>query len=387
MPRQAKPPRLYLRRSRKNAAGDATHQSVWCIRDGDVFQSTGCRESDRHGAEKRLAAYLQQKHDPYAKRGGHPDEIELADVLNIYLTEKAPSHARPSETAARVFKLLEWWGSRFLADISESSCRAYAKSRGGGAASRRELEDLRSAITYFGKTNGVNGTVSQVWLPDKPMGRTRWLTRSEAATFLKALWRARDPLTGEYTRRHVARFFLVGLYTGTRAGAICGAAIGPSVSHGFVNLDSGLFYRRPARARETNKRQPTCRLPRRLMAHLERWHRIGASRRFVVEYHGKPVRSVRKAWDSTRRETGLHDVMRHTLRHTAATWAMQNGANIFDAAGYLGMSTETLSRNYAHHHPDYQADASARITASPQKRHSFGWTKAEHSNTRRNTSH
>lgn len=47
----------------------------------------------------------------------------------------------------------------------------------------------------------------------------------------------------------------------------------------------------------------------------------------------------------------------HTLRHTAITWAMQNGAQKWDVAGYFGVSMETLERTYGHHHPDYQATA------------------------------
>ena len=37
----------------------------------------------------------------------------------------------------------------------------------------------------------------------------------------------------------------------------------------------------------------------------------------------------------------------HTLRHTAATWLMQAGADRWQAAGYLGMSVEMLRRPMA----------------------------------------
>lgn len=55
----------------------------------------------------------------------------------------------------------------------------------------------------------------------------------------------------------------------------------------------------------------------------------------------------------------------HTLRHTAATWLMQNGTDPWQAAGYLGMSVETLLRVYGHHHPDHLKDAVAKMTAKP----------------------
>jgi hypothetical protein len=52
----------------------------------------------------------------------------------------------------------------------------------------------------------------------------------------------------------------------------------------------------------------------------------------------------------------------HTLRHTAATWLMQRGVPIWQAAGYLGMSAAMIERTYGHHHPDYMRGAAAAIT-------------------------
>src|ERR1700719_3097040 len=47
----------------------------------------------------------------------------------------------------------------------------------------------------------------------------------------------------------------------------------------------------------------------------------------------------------------------HTLRHTAATWLMQNGVDPWQAAGFLAMSVKTLLEVYGHHHPEYLKDA------------------------------
>src|SRR5450759_4755653 len=78
-----------------------------------------------------------------------------------------------------------------------------------------------------------------VALPPRSPARIRWLTRSEAARLLWTAWRLRQRQNGEITARataqHVARFILVALYTGTRAGAICGAAFKPTVGRGWVD--------------------------------------------------------------------------------------------------------------------------------------------------------
>src|SRR5438128_5597346 len=41
----------------------------------------------------------------------------------------------------------------------------------------------------------------------------------------------------------------------------------------------------------------------------------------------------------------------------SASSLMQNGVSMWRAAGFLGMSVETLDRVYGHHHPDYLSDA------------------------------
>ena len=68
-------------------------------------------------------------------------------------------------------------------------------------------------------------------LPDAADARLRWLTRSEAARLVLAAWRQREirngKPSGRFVSRHVARFILLGLYTGSRAGDICNAALMP----------------------------------------------------------------------------------------------------------------------------------------------------------------
>jgi integrase len=79
---------------------------------------------------------------------------------------------------------------------------------------------------------------------------------------------------------------------------------------------------------------------------------------------GAPVKSVKTGFRHAVKLAGLWGkVTPHTLRHTAATWLMQRGVPIWQAAGYLGMSAAMLERTYGHHHPDYMRGAAAAITA------------------------
>ena len=123
-------------------------------------------------------------------------------------------------------------------------------------------------------------------------------------------------------------------------------------------MTNAVFYRRPAGRRETSKRQPPVPLPPGLLAHLRPWKR--RSQRFAVEWNGAPVASIDKAFRHVVADAGLSQhVTPHTLRHTAATWLMQAGVDLWEAAGFLGMTVEMLSQRYGHHHPAHLERAKA----------------------------
>jgi integrase len=361
MPAHAKAPHLVYKRANSGPGG------YWIIKDGGRRISTGIRVARRGKpppeAERALAEHLISKRAIPRERDRAADAVQLADVISLYMQEKAPDHARPLETLARCERLIEFWGSKRLADVNGASCRAFAASR-SRAAARRELEDLRSAINHH-RAEGFCREVVDVTLPERGGARDRWLTRSEAARLIWAAWRYREVqkghATGRRSRQHVARFVLVALYTGTRAGAVCSAALGPATHTGWIDLERGVFHRRAPGERETNKRKPPVKLAPRLVGHLRRWHKNG--QRHAVEFNGRPIGTgVEKAFKRACQDALLHGVTPHTLRHTAATWLIQRGVSLQNASDFLGMSVETLRRIYYHMHPDYQSEAAAAIT-------------------------
>jgi integrase len=93
--------------------------------------------------------------------------------------------------------------------------------------------------------------------------------------------------------RHIARFILIGLYTGTRASAIASASPVQALGNSYVDLQRGIFYRLAQGHVQTKKRQTPVPLPPRLLAHMRRWWGRKLIKRHFVEFNGEAVRSVK----------------------------------------------------------------------------------------------
>lgn len=297
MPRRKKGARLWLRQERRDKRGRITQQASWFIIDNGRHVGTGCTATETAEAERKLAAYIAEKHQPI-RRERDIESIPVADVLWIYLEARADSVSNVKQFEERINRLNEFFGHLMLADINADLCREYGRVRGNRGGARRDLEDLRAAINLHTK-EGLHRGVVHVVLPQKGLPRDRWLTRKEVADLLWVCWRTREVqtvhrgsskgqavTTAKYPLRHLARFILLGIYTGTRAGAIATASPARAEGRSFVDLDQGLFYRLAEGRQATNKRQPPVPIPPRLLAHVRRWVSQGIVQNYIVEWNG-----------------------------------------------------------------------------------------------------
>jgi integrase len=348
--RRPKSARLFLNKKGKWA--------TWVIRDGTHRIGTGCGIADRSGAERALEAYLAEKHRPDGG-DGDPNKTLIADILTMYGRERAPQTARPDVVAGAIRPLIDFWGDKYVGDVTPGRCRDYwawrntqpqrrfkdldAARRVSISTARRELEVLSASINHAHKERRLTYSVP-VTLPTKAPARDRWLTRDEAARLLLKAWRGEG--------KHLARFILVALYTGTRKEAILGLRYMPSTTSGWVDLDAGLIYRRGIGEAESSKRRTPVPISKRLAAHLRRWKKEGGS--YVVTWDGTKTGNIRKSWETARKAAGLGpDVTPHMLRHTFATWAVQRGLPLNLIAGALGTTEAIVQRVYGHHSPEY----------------------------------
>ncbi|SHN66589.1 tyrosine-type recombinase/integrase [Bradyrhizobium erythrophlei] len=406
--RKAKPPRLWFRED------DAT----WIVLHRGRQIRTGCSRDDLEGAAKALEIYIGSNHKSTVG-ATDPRFLAIADVITFYERLKRPKGSDPRREAQHELLLIRledlnaFFGARMVSDIKAQLCRDFVdwstgtvneNNRKAGITprarivsdqtARRRLEDLRAAINAYHAEHVLN-VVPKITLPEKADGRHRWLTRNEAARLVGAAigfvwdlkrktWKRREDGSIERRerwiierRRPAARFMLIGLYSARREETIRRTQWLQTLTHPWMNLDAMIYQGRGTAEERTKKRRPPAKIANRLRPHLVRWRRLDAARTielrsaglmdddeeiiFVVHrtHDGRPLAGkIRSAWEGMLEDAGLgEDVVRHTLRHTAATWSMQAGTDMWQAAGWLGMTVEQLQDNYGHHHPDFQSEA------------------------------
>lgn len=354
MPRKPKGARLWLRKR-------ANRDPVYVILDEGGFEkSTGT--SCLATAEIELAQYIAQKARPSGP--STPDQITVGEILAIYATEYAHTVADPARIAYAIDALDPFWGDQKVSAVKGATCRRYASWRDRAPDTmRRELGVLRSALNYCAQ-EGYLVSAPIVTLPEKPEAKERYLTRQQVAILL---WAARRlQIDG---RQQMTRFILASVYTGTRKTATLALGIDlPSTTAGWVDTQRGILFRKGVQERGTAKKRRPAKCPKRLLGHVLRWKKNGA--RYVCEdYKGRRVANIVKGWDrlaelaaeiAEENEVEMPDrklLTPHILKHTAITWAIQNGASVEDAASSFSTSTATIENVYWHHSPDFQQSA------------------------------
>lgn len=417
MPRPCKGARLYLRKGRTDSRTGRALPDIYFIRDGQAEYSTGCTVDRLEDAELELAAYITtrgQEEPPTAAEAaalaasrGNSAAVLISEVLTYYAKERAPELDSEAKTiAGYLARLGEFWcepGKCTIADVKRSTCNEYVAWRTSQThgsfkknptdkkvsdqTARRELEELSAAIGFWDGEYKLDRRPG-VTLPEKRETQRDALTRGQAAALLLAAMGWQKQKNGTWkrlrretatNRRHLRRFLLIGFYTGTRSKVITSLLWSEAALQAWVDLDAGMIYRRGKEERERrNKKRTVVRIPNRLRAHMRRWRE--ADRRLekkiqeqrkdpnyrlvsVIHFDGEPIIGrPRTSFGNCVADARLPaEITPHWLRHTCATWLMQGGANLWKAAGFTGMTPTMLEKNYGHHHPDFQLEASLAV--------------------------
>ncbi len=321
------------------------------------------RTTDLDKAKDILIEFADRRARPGKAR---PDEVPIMRPLDGYVAVHLAGTTCQGKALGTARLFAEFFGSDGITTVADLTYDAQERFiewrreqlRSSGIASpsngtiQRDLATLRAALNWYAK-RGLLSEAPYVRSVPTPPPRDRFLTENEVTRLLAE---CREP--------HLRLFVLLALHTVQRPGAILG------LHREQVHLGSGYIDFLPPGNTQTRKRRPIVPITATLRPHLI--EAIAESMTgFVIEYLGKPVNSVKTAFNKAAGRAGLTDVSPYTLRHTGATLMAKEGVPIWQISGMLGHTNERTSQLYAKHSPEFLGEAASALDRL------FGESKAQ----------
>jgi integrase len=298
------------------------------------------RTSDHRIALGHLDAFIKSKAE--TQQGTHT-------VGELWAMHRAYIGDRPSgKTMDFEWRSMEkWFGALMPSQVTEGLCREFSRARLAENRSSgtvwTNLGRLRMVFAWSVKREYLT-KAPYIPRPQQSRPRESYLTSDEALRLLNA---SETP--------HLKLFITLAWSTGARASALLGLKWSSiDFSKGRINLQD------PSETRRMKGRAivPMNETARAALVEARR----GATSDYVIEYHGKPVASVKKALKRAGARIGRPDVSPHMLRHSAAVAMAEAGIPMREIAQFLGHSNEaTTFKVYARFSPDYLSKAAAAL--------------------------
>lgn len=180
-------------------------------------------------------------------------------------------------------------------------------------------------------------------MPPKSRPRSRHLTRAQF-----------DDLLDHCTMPHVRLFAVLAVTTGGRMGAIL------DLTWDRIDFERGLIMLDDPERNRTAKGRATVPMNRSARAALQS-AKAGALSRFVIEWAGQRVASVKKGIGAAGVKAGFV-VSPHDFRHSAAVWMAEAGVPMKAIADFLGHEDSRLTeRVYARFSPEFLRDPASHL--------------------------
>lgn len=392
-------PVLRERKARYDKDGKLTHRGTFFIDDHGEQTATGCSFGDateyaeaHEAAKLKLHEYNVAKF-ALAKAEGAPkgasleaEHVKIGDLILFYLKGEAdkiaamPEHRR-REHLAHIECLNSFWGERYVVEINKDNSLAYQKDKKASVV-RNKLITLKSIINFGAAQTQVKLHEGQLDYrqPQRNPNRPDIYEMDELIAMYKAAYRRKRtwregreeileargetiddqvPTQKRRVAKHIAKFLLVAVVTGTRASRIQDASFVKEAGRPWIDLKNGIFYRAALDENVAlNKRADPIRIPIRLLRMMRRWHEGSANVpgcRYLIEFNGKPV-DCRKGFYTLKKEVLSEEraavLNRHSLKHTAVTMLLSQGVSVEAVARFVSTTPEVLHEVYDHWIPD-----------------------------------
>ena len=196
----------------------------------------------------------------------------------------------------------------------------------------------------------LNRAISWEWLDKapkitmfkEPQGRTRFLTIDEVHRLLKEL------------PEHVQDMVIFTLSCGLRYSNVLKlewSQVDLKASHVWV-------------AASNSKNGKALSIPLNAQALAVPTKQVGKHPTLVFTKGGKRIAGANgKVWRNALKRAGITDFRWHDLRHTWASWAVQNGVTVFEVQHLGGWSSSRMVERYAHLSSSHLAAAASKLDA------------------------
>lgn len=297
------------------------------------------RTSDESEAREWLVRFLAELDQP-----PRPDTPTVSAIMDGYLHDRqgvVVDWARLELCARHLKRHMGWMEAD---NLRPSHSKAYANSRRREGVQdgtiAKELRTLRAGLRWALGERQID-VVPRITPPQTPPGRTRWLSRAEASELLRAA------VSG-----HVRLFLATCLATAARRGAILSLRW-EQVDLAARKIDFGTGV--------GNKRRAVVPINDTLSAALIE-ARAAAQTPWVIEFNGKRVGSIKKAFARTVKRAGIEHCTPHDLRRTAGSWMLQAGIPIEVISAMLGHSDIRVTQQvYAKWNVEWLRSAAAAL--------------------------
>jgi integrase len=304
--------------------------------------------ASKQEAQDELDAFRDETKNPKPAAVEAPPVPMLAETFKKFLALK--SHKK---TAGEFQRVAEHLKAAFGADvpltditaerIAEYKATRLALRRGGkpltAAAVNRPLGLLRTLLRQTLRWR-IIVEVPEIEFEDEPAGVVRFLRSEEATRLLGACRKSRNTTLADLVE--------FAMFTGVRRGEAL-----------------GLTWDRVDRARgvvlltETKSGRPReVQLSANADAALARRWTPNAT---GLVFGSRNWNSFRQAWVAAVRAAGIAKFRFHDLRHTTASWLVQQGRSLREVKELLGHSDIQITMRYAHLAPDHLRAAVASL--------------------------
>lgn len=312
-----------------------------------------------------------------------PEDVLLSELFLSYFTREGINKSQPANINRRLQIWLDFWEDAALGDLydwqRQEAFAEWMKGKGWSPSyQQRIINDGKAAINFSLKRNEIRHVPRVINIEGAGASRYDWIiTHGQLGRLFNALDRDHH--------EHLFRYLIIRINTACRQDAaldLSSAQVYLQDHHSWLDLN-------PSGRQQTKKRRPRQPVSDTLTPWLEHWSDpdtllCGPSKRYdahegmpFVNYHGRHIQSIKKAWRQLRDAAGLPKIAQpRTIRHTITTWLFDQDVPDRQIAKFLGHDQASVtdearftktSHRYQHLKPSFCSDAKSAVESFVQE--------------------